>query len=101
MLGRDGTLFNIQTTSPAVGHVFAKTGTFGAGNALTGGGVVQGKGLAGFVDTKDGHRLMFAAYVNFVPFAEMNEESTKKVGEALGEVAAAAYDGFLARSFKR
>ena len=94
VLGKDGTLFDIQTGSPAAGHVFAKTGTYGAGNALTGGGVVQGKGLAGFIDTKDGRRLAFAAYVNFVPFAEMNEESTKTVGQALGEIAAAAYDGF-------
>ncbi len=94
VLGKDGTLYNIQTDSPAAGHVFAKTGTFSAGNALRGGGVIEGKGLAGFVDTKDGHRLIFAAYINFVPFAEMNEESTKKVGDALGEIAAAAYDGF-------
>ncbi len=94
VLGRDGTLFDIQTGSPAAGHVFAKTGTFSSGNALNGGGVVDGKGLAGFVDTKDGHRLAFAAYINFVPLEEMNDESTKKVGQALGEIAAAAYDGF-------
>lgn len=94
VLGKDGTLFEIQTDSPAAGHVFAKTGTYGSGNALNGGGVVEGKGLAGFVDTKDGHRLVFAAYINFVPFEEMNEESTKKVGQALGEIATAAYEGF-------
>lgn len=92
VLGKDGTLYDIQTDSPAAGHVFAKTGTFGSGNALNGGGVVEGKGLAGFVDAKDGHRLVFAAYINFVPFAEMNEESTKKVGQALGEIATAAYE---------
>jgi D-alanyl-D-alanine carboxypeptidase/D-alanyl-D-alanine-endopeptidase (penicillin-binding protein 4) len=92
ILGKDGTLFDIQTDSPAAGHVFAKTGTFGADNALSGGGVVTAKGLAGFIDTKDGHRLAFAAYINFVPFADMNEDSTKKVGQALGEIAAAAAD---------
>jgi D-alanyl-D-alanine carboxypeptidase/D-alanyl-D-alanine-endopeptidase (penicillin-binding protein 4) len=90
ILGKDGTLFDIQKDSPAAGHVFAKTGTFGADNALSGGGVVTAKGLAGFIDTKDGHRLVFAAYINFVPFAEMNEDSTQKVGQALGEIAAAA-----------
>ncbi len=93
ILGNDGTLFNIQTDSPAAGHVFAKTGTFGGDNALNGGGVVQAKGLAGFIDTKDGQRLVFAAYINFVPFAEMNEDSTTKVGQALGEIAAAAWEG--------
>jgi PBP4 family serine-type D-alanyl-D-alanine carboxypeptidase len=95
VLGKDGTLFDIQVESPAAGHVFAKTGTFGSGNALlNGSGVVEAKGLAGFVDTKDGHRLVFSAYINFVPFAEMNDESTRTVGQALGEIAAAAYDGF-------
>lgn len=92
VLGRDGTLFDIQSDSPAAGHVFAKTGTFSADNALTGGGgVLTAKGLAGFIDTKDGRRLAFAAYINFVPFEQMNEEATKKVGQALGEIAAAAY----------
>ena len=97
VMGKDGTLFDIQTGSPAAGHVHAKTGTFGSGNALTGGGVVDGKGLAGFVDTPDGRRLTFAAYINFVPMAEMNEASTKKVGEALGEIASAVYEGFGGR----
>ncbi len=100
ILGKDGTLFDIQTDSSAAGHVYAKTGTYAGGNALTGGGVIQGKGLAGFIDTKDGHRLAFAAYINFVPFAELNEESTRKVGQALGEIASAAYDGFTTASHR-
>ncbi len=94
ILGRDGTLVKIQVDSPAAGHVFAKTGTYATGNALTRGGVVTGKGLAGFVDTKDGHHLAFAAYINFVPLKDMDEKSTQMVGQAVGEIAAAAYDGF-------
>jgi D-alanyl-D-alanine carboxypeptidase/D-alanyl-D-alanine-endopeptidase (penicillin-binding protein 4) len=95
VLGKDGTLYNIQTDSPAAGHVFAKTGTLGGGNALTvGGGLIAGKGLAGFIESKDGHHIAFAAYINFVPVASMNESATKAVGDALGEIVAAAYDGF-------
>jgi D-alanyl-D-alanine carboxypeptidase/D-alanyl-D-alanine-endopeptidase (penicillin-binding protein 4) len=94
ILGRDGTLFEIQTASPAAGHVFAKTGTYASGNALTHGGVIDGKGLAGFIDTKDGRHLAFAAYINFVPLRNMDEKSTQMVGQAVGEIAAAAYEGF-------
>lgn len=96
ILGKDGTLAEIQPNSPAAGHVFAKTGTLGGGNAL-GGGVITGKGLAGFIDTRDGRHLAFAAYINFVPVASMDEDATNMVGQALGEIAAAAYDGFSNR----
>jgi PBP4 family serine-type D-alanyl-D-alanine carboxypeptidase len=94
ILGKDGTLAEIQVDSPAAGHVFAKTGTYATDNALTRGGVVTGKGLAGFIDSKDGRHLAFAAYINFVPLKDMDEKSTKMVGQAVGEIAAAAYDGF-------
>ncbi len=95
VLGKDGTLYNIQPNSPAAGHVFAKTGTLSGANALAAaGGLISGKGLAGFIDTKDGRHLAFAAYINFVPVATMNESATGMVGDALGEIAAAAYDGF-------
>jgi D-alanyl-D-alanine carboxypeptidase/D-alanyl-D-alanine-endopeptidase (penicillin-binding protein 4) len=94
ILGKDGTLVKIQVDSPAAGHVFAKTGTYATGNALSRGGVITGKGLAGFIDTKEGRHLIFAAYINFVPLRDMDEKSTQMVGEAVGEIAAAAYEGF-------
>ena len=95
ILGKDGTLFNIQTGSPAAGKVHAKTGTLAGGNALTPtGGLIHGKGLAGYIEAKDGRRLAFAAYINFVPVRTLNESATAMAGEALGEIAAAAYDGF-------
>jgi D-alanyl-D-alanine carboxypeptidase/D-alanyl-D-alanine-endopeptidase (penicillin-binding protein 4) len=94
ILGKDGTLVEIQVDSPAAGHIFAKTGTYATGNALSRGGIITGKGLAGFVETKDGRHLAFADYINFVPLKEMDENSMKMVGQAVGEIAAAAYDGF-------
>lgn len=49
ILGRDGTLFDIQTQSPAAGFVHAKTGTFSAYDPLNRRVLVTGKGLAGYM----------------------------------------------------
>jgi hypothetical protein len=57
------------------------------------GKVITGKALAGFVDTKDGRHLAIAVFINLVPVKELGEEATQLVGEAVGEIAAAAYDG--------
>lgn len=91
ILGKDGTLWNIQTDSPAAGHVFAKTGTYGAVDLLHGRLIVTGKGLAGYIDTADGKHLAFAAYANRVPRPLDVDDPALLVGQALGEIAAAAY----------
>ena len=91
ILGRDGTLAKIQKDSPAAGHVLGKTGTFVETDALNRGLVVNGKGLAGYLTTRDGRRLAFAIYANNVKVP--NEAAVQSlVGQALGEIAAAAYD---------
>jgi dihydroorotase/N-acyl-D-amino-acid deacylase len=95
ILGKDGTLAKIQTTSSGAGHVFAKTGTFGSEDKLNGKLMLNGKGLAGYVLTKDGKKLAFAAYVNHVSLAPDPEAAQRVAGEALGEIAAAAYDANL------
>jgi len=95
ILGKDGTLAKIQTNSPGAGHVFAKTGTFGSEDKLGGKMMLNGKGLAGYVLTKDGKRLAFAAYVNHVSLAPDPEGAQQVAGQALGEIAAAAYDANL------
>jgi dihydroorotase/N-acyl-D-amino-acid deacylase len=93
ILGKDGTLWNIQTASPAAGHVHAKTGTFGAYDSLNKRLIVTGKGLAGYVTTTDGLNLAFAIYANRVPVtADDRDAITNIVGQAVGEIAAAAYD---------
>lgn len=93
ILGVDGTLWNIQTGSPAVGKVHAKTGTFGAYDNLNRRLMVTAKGLAGYVTTADGRNLAFALYVNRVPIpADLEDGVTKIAGQALGAIAAAAYD---------
>src|SRR5712664_2446535 len=95
ILGKDGTLAKIQTSSPGAGHVFAKTGTFGSDDKLGGKMMLNGKGLAGYVITKDGKRLAFAVYVNHVSLAPDPEAAQQVAGQALGEIAAAAYDANL------
>src|SRR6266436_2277740 len=95
ILGKDGTLAKIQTNSPGAGHVFAKTGTFGSEDRLNGMMMLNGKGLAGYVITKDGKKLAFAAYVNHVSLAPDPEAAQRVAGQALGEIAAAAYDANL------
>jgi N-acyl-D-amino-acid deacylase len=96
ILGKDGTLWNIQPDSPAAGKVHAKTGTFGAINALTRTLMVTGKGLAGYLTTTSGQHLAFAIYANHVTVPrDLPEAATKIVGQALGEIAGAAYDAPL------
>jgi PBP4 family serine-type D-alanyl-D-alanine carboxypeptidase len=92
ILGHDGTLWNIQTQAAAVGHVFAKTGTYGASDRLNGNVMLTAKGLAGYMTTSTGEHLVFAIYVNRVPLSRAPNESTRVAGQALGEIAASAYD---------
>jgi D-alanyl-D-alanine carboxypeptidase/D-alanyl-D-alanine-endopeptidase (penicillin-binding protein 4) len=90
ILGKDGTLWDIQVNSPAAGHVHAKTGTYASYNALDKNLIIDGKGLAGYLTTQDGHKLAFAVYANLVPADQ--ETGAHMVGDALGEIAGAAYD---------
>jgi D-alanyl-D-alanine carboxypeptidase/D-alanyl-D-alanine-endopeptidase (penicillin-binding protein 4) len=91
ILGRDGTLFDIQTASPAAGKVHAKTGTFSTYDPLNRRLLVTGKGLAGYMTTRSGERLAFAIYVNNVSVPTERDAVKRIAGQALGEIAAAAY----------
>jgi PBP4 family serine-type D-alanyl-D-alanine carboxypeptidase len=92
ILGKDGTLAKIQVDNPAAGHVFAKTGTFGSEDKLNSRTMLNGKGLAGYVMTKSGKPLAFAAYVNHTSLSSDPDMAQKVAGQALGEIAASAYD---------
>ena len=99
ILGKDGTLVKIQVNSPAAGHVHAKTGTYNLYDALNKKMMVTGKGLAGYMDTARGEHLILALYVNMVSVPLDDPDATQKiVGEALGEIAAAAYDSPLPKA---
>ncbi len=90
VLGKDGTLYNIQVNSAAAGKVFAKTGTFSASDRLNRRPLLTGKGLAGYLTTPTGQHLAFALFANRVPLPNI-PDATTIVGQALGEIAAAGY----------
>jgi D-alanyl-D-alanine carboxypeptidase/D-alanyl-D-alanine-endopeptidase (penicillin-binding protein 4) len=90
IMGRDGTLADIQAQSPAVGHVRAKSGTYVYYNPLNHNLLMQAKGLAGYVETRRGHRLAFALFVNQIVMP--NIDKVEGVGELLGGIVSAAYE---------
>jgi D-alanyl-D-alanine carboxypeptidase/D-alanyl-D-alanine-endopeptidase (penicillin-binding protein 4) len=92
ILGRDGTLWDIQPNVPAAGHVFAKTGTYGVDDPLNRRLLVTAKGLAGYMTTAGGCHLAFAIYVNNVSVPDEPDAIKRIAGQAMGEVAAAVYD---------
>lgn len=94
VLGKDGSLAKIQTRSPAAGHVFAKTGTYVHADLLNDRLVLNSKGLAGYVFTKSGGRVVFAAYINQMQLPD-RAAAQELAGQALGAIAAAAYDADL------
>jgi D-alanyl-D-alanine carboxypeptidase/D-alanyl-D-alanine-endopeptidase (penicillin-binding protein 4) len=89
-LGVDGTLALIQTSSPARGHVFAKTGTDGFTDNLNDEGNVVDKGLAGFITGVHGHHVAFAFYINEMK-GPHGEDTPHEAGQILGALAAATY----------
>jgi D-alanyl-D-alanine carboxypeptidase/D-alanyl-D-alanine-endopeptidase (penicillin-binding protein 4) len=95
VLGKDGTLAKIQPANPGAGHVFAKTGTFDSEDRLNGKMMLNGKGLAGYIITASGQKLVFAAYLNHVSLPLDPEAAQSVAGQALGEIAASAYDAPL------
>lgn len=90
VLGRDGTLFNIETHSPAAGRVHAKTGTWGASDRLNRRGIVSAKGLAGYMTARSGRRLAFCFYLNNLPVPRGPGGATI-AGEILGRLATETY----------
>ncbi|MGA9565149.1 MAG: D-alanyl-D-alanine carboxypeptidase/D-alanyl-D-alanine-endopeptidase [Candidatus Korobacteraceae bacterium] len=92
ILGKDGTLAKIQVSSPAAGHVFAKTGTFGSDDRLNARQMLNGKGLAGYLITKSGRTVAFAGYVNHTALPDDPDAAQNVAGQALSEIAAAAYE---------
>jgi D-alanyl-D-alanine carboxypeptidase/D-alanyl-D-alanine-endopeptidase (penicillin-binding protein 4) len=91
ILGKDGTLVDIQKESAGAGHVFAKTGTFGAPDLLNATSMLTGKGLAGYFTTKAGRPMAFAFFINHVE-VQGDQSASSVAGQALGELASAAYD---------
>lgn len=90
VLGRDGTLVDIQVDAPGAGHVQAKTGTYGIFDPLNRRLLITGKGLAGYLTTRSGREIAFAIYVN--NFATDQPDPAVVAGQALGEIASLAWE---------
>jgi D-alanyl-D-alanine carboxypeptidase len=92
VMGKDGSLAEIQRGSPAAGHVFAKTGTYGSSDLLNHELFITGKGLAGYIVTAKGQTLAFSAYVNLVPASGDAAAALLRAGNMLGEIAGTVYE---------
>ncbi len=92
VMGRDGTLLDVQKESPAAGHIFAKTGTYGIPDLLNHQLFITGKGLAGYIVTAKGQTLAFAVYVNLIPAPGDSSQALLRAGNVLGEIAGAVYE---------
>ena len=60
-------MWDTQRNSPAAGRLRAKTGTHVAGDLLNEQYMVNGKGLAGYLETKAGKQIIVAIFANHVP----------------------------------
>ena len=89
IMGRNGTLWDIQPQSPAAGYVAAKTGTMYFDNRLHNTVLFTSKALAGYVTAKSGRRIAFTIYLNNFHAAPSPDANP---GQALGEVATAIYE---------
>jgi D-alanyl-D-alanine carboxypeptidase/D-alanyl-D-alanine-endopeptidase (penicillin-binding protein 4) len=91
ILGRDGTLADTLRDSPAAGRLRAKTGTHVGGDLLNEQIVIDGKGLAGYLETKSGKQIIVAIFANNVPVGA-DLKAVFRIGDALAEIATVAYD---------
>ncbi|MEP7383636.1 MAG: hypothetical protein ABI910_18265, partial [Gemmatimonadota bacterium] len=68
------------------------TGTFAVDDPLNRTLLIEGKGFAGYMTTASGKKMIVVVYVNNVAVSTAPDETTRVVGQALGEVAAAAWE---------
>jgi D-alanyl-D-alanine carboxypeptidase/D-alanyl-D-alanine-endopeptidase (penicillin-binding protein 4) len=92
VLGVDGSLDDIAPDSPAVGRVFAKTGT-GVGRFDPSAPPMVHKALAGYVEQADGRRVAFAEFMEVpVESVPAGQALAKQAGAAMGEIAALVHE---------
>jgi serine-type D-Ala-D-Ala carboxypeptidase/endopeptidase (penicillin-binding protein 4) len=86
IMGVDGSLTDVQVGSPAVGHVYAKTG---AGNAA---GLVS-RAMAGYIHPPNSDTVVFAVFTSGPTGNALGDLNTL-AAEAQGEIATAVYESF-------
>jgi D-alanyl-D-alanine carboxypeptidase len=75
VLGRNGTLANVESNSPAAGRAQVKTGNRVV-QSPSGQGIVLGNSLAGYTETRSGRRIVFMIAVGNVPISNPEEFNT-------------------------
>lgn len=90
IMGVDGTLFTAASKdSPIVGKVRGKTGTFITTNYMNNSLFLGAKGLAGYMTTEKGRKVIFAIYINNMNAKDVNE--VMKTGKVLGDICESMY----------
>jgi serine-type D-Ala-D-Ala carboxypeptidase/endopeptidase (penicillin-binding protein 4) len=90
VMGRSGSLANVQVDSPAVGYVFAKPGHTA--------GLHLGTALAGYIDPPDGKRVAFALYMEKPQLPTDDQNAVWDQGtESQGEIVTAVWEHYVTR----
>ena len=93
ILGVDGTEWqSIPKSSPALGKIVAKSGTTATGDLVNQRLLLLGKADAGYMTAASGRDLVWAAYVNDVPVADIS--GVLEVSAAIGGIAEAIFNEF-------
>jgi serine-type D-Ala-D-Ala carboxypeptidase/endopeptidase (penicillin-binding protein 4) len=101
IMGKDGSLAHVQANSPAVGHVYAKTGTgmsmrLIAGNSGPAKNAMQVvKALAGFIELPDRRFIVFAVFLEFENQSGL--KGVEQLNEVMGEITSVVYESLVSR----
>jgi D-alanyl-D-alanine carboxypeptidase/D-alanyl-D-alanine-endopeptidase (penicillin-binding protein 4) len=88
IMGKDGSLANVQPNSPAAGHVYAKTGS---GGSLGPGNTIHvDKALAGFIELPDGRFIVFVEFLAID--GQISLEGIRQFDQVMGEIASVVYE---------
>jgi D-alanyl-D-alanine carboxypeptidase/D-alanyl-D-alanine-endopeptidase (penicillin-binding protein 4) len=88
IMGKDGSLADVQVNSPAAGHVYAKTGTGISRQSPTSSPAVD-LALAGYLQLPDLRWMVFAQFMHQETTSP--DTVTNLARQAMGEIATAAY----------
>lgn len=92
IMGVDGSVASVQQDSPAAGHVFAKTGTLGAGDLLNDRFRLGTKALGGYIQASSGRWLSIAITVNQSMFDDL--QGVFAANEDIGKIATALWQAY-------
>jgi D-alanyl-D-alanine carboxypeptidase/D-alanyl-D-alanine-endopeptidase (penicillin-binding protein 4) len=101
VMGKDGSLAKVQATSPAAGHVYAKTGTglsmrMPAGTAGPAKNAMHvSKALAGYMELPDGRLIVFAEFLELED--QRGPQGVEPLNQVMGEIASVVYESLVSR----